>query len=793
VGVGVTNSEFSLATAPARSVLQWYTLNRTKWAGNVYDKDCEAIVDSMAAQPRVSPVVGFTGGGKARTLTLQSMRAHRFAGLHRYRKAADAPEDFQLDFKSAVTFLEGANGAGKTSILNAIVWALTGQLLRPQRAPESGQTEFDCELAPASSGEEAQIFRAVAVVPLPDLDLERPTGQGVVDTWVELIFNDEDGNALPPVRRQLTRTGKSKVDAPETGISSLGVDPVVLRSGTVMAALLPYIQFEGPSALGKAVAELTGLAPLVQLMKHATKASAKLTGDSTKERQKDIKLIDESYSRSRTDLLAQIEQNESLAFTHTLPEPHAQGVEEALAQTKKHFDALSATRLAEASEVLGERFNPQADKDRRDLQDSIEPALGELAHLKNLASAARLSELGAVSIEERDAARNAIAQVLKQAAELVKIAQNESRAGRLRLYAAVGSWIERHPEFRIEDGKCPVCDASLEGVVDPRTGEGVSNHLELSLHDDAALVAQTLVQWAKSATAELTSQLPTALQAELKRDLPEHPGDLVKAALGTELWGNAPFKGVLAVLKAPTASACEQAVASLEPLAESRLPELDAALPGLTTLQQAILRLDKAVRFSEWRSGNGDAMRAVFETVIGRGRDADGMKVDSLAAKLRKLRVIVESVGPIKQAVELCERLSTDYEQRKAKVERIEQYKLAAEALQECARLGTLAEAQVDQLQRTLHQKTVEWRNRIYQGAWPATNLELVGLNTGTDGRFEFQVGSSGVTAPAQHVSNASALRANLIGFYLAYWQYLQRERGGLRLMVTCPPPAVPS
>ncbi|MFW2355203.1 ATP-binding protein [Hydrogenophaga sp.] len=180
VGVGVTNSEFSLATACARSVLQWYTLNRPKWAGNVYDKDCEAIVDSIATQARVSPVVDFTGGVKARTLTLQSMRAHRFAGLHRYRKAAEAPEDFQLEFKSAVTFLDGANGAGKTSILNAIVWALTGQLLRPQRVPESGQTEFDCELAPVSSGEEAQTFRAVAVAPLPDLDIERPTGQGVV-------------------------------------------------------------------------------------------------------------------------------------------------------------------------------------------------------------------------------------------------------------------------------------------------------------------------------------------------------------------------------------------------------------------------------------------------------------------------------------------------------------------------------------------------------------------------------------------------------------------------------------
>jgi len=784
VGVGASNSEFSLVNAQARSVLQWYMMNRPKWAGNVFEKDCEAIVDSLANLPVVRPVIDYVGGVKSKELNLQFMRAHRFAGLHRYRSAVDAPEDFELNFKSPVTFLEGANGAGKTSILNAIVWALTGQLFRPQRAPESGQTEFNCELTSASSGEDALTFKAVAVVPLPDLDIERPIGQGVVDTWVELTFVDEDGNALPTVRRHLTRTAKGKLDETESGISTLGVDPVVLRSGTLMAALLPYIQFEGPSALGKAVAELTGLAALVQLMKHATKASTKLAVDLTKERYKDIELIEKAYARSRIDLIAQVEQNPSLAFSHALPGPDMPGVEEALARTKGHFDTLSATRMAEAIEVLGNSFNPEEDKDRKDLQDSIEPALGELSHLKNLPSAARLSELGAVSSEERDAARSALEQVLKQAAELVKLAQDGSRAQRLRLYAAVGSWMERHPEFHIESGNCPVCDASLDGVVDDVTGGAVIEHLERALHGDAALVAQTLVQWAKSAAAQLTSQLPTALQAEVKRDLPDHPSDLVKAALGDELWDSTSLKGVLAALKEPTTQACELAAACLEPIAQSELPDLHVALPGLTSLQLTISRLDKAIRFSDWRSNNKEAMRSVFEAVIGSSQEVKDMKVDSLSSRLQKLRVIVESVGPIKQALALCERLSDDYGQRKVKVERIEQYKLASAALLECARLGTLAEAQVDELQRTLHQKTVEWRSRIYQGAWPATNMELVGLSTGTDGRFEFQVGASGVTAPAQHVSNASALRANLIGFYLAYWQYLQQERGGLPLMV---------
>jgi hypothetical protein len=784
VGVGAKNDSFTLASEQARSVLQWYTANRGKWAGNVMAADCEAIVDSLATKPNVAPALAFADSGKGKTLTVVSMRAHRFAGLHRYRKAAQAPEVFQLDFKSPVTLLEGANGAGKTSLLNAIVWVLTGQLLRPQRSPESGQTEFECQLAPIADGQDGETFRAVAVVPLPDLDLERPAGPGLIDTWVELTFADEDGKALPPVRRQLSRNAKGKLAESETGLSTLGVDPVVVRSGTIMAALLPYIQFEGPSALGKAVAELTGLAPIVQLTKHATKARTRLLGESMKERVREIEQLDEAYGRSRTDLLAQVAENTSLAFSHALPEPQSQGAEEALALTKTHFDDLSANRLAEAKEVLGEGFNPHADKDRRDLQESIEPAFGELGHLKNLPSAARLSDLGAVKEEERAAARAAISKLLKQAAGLVNIAQDESRAARLRLYAAVGSWMQAHPEFKVEPGNCPVCAAPLDGATDALTGESVQEHIHNARHGDAAVVAQTLVQWARAAAAELNSQLPTELQAELKRDLPEHPRDLVKAALGAELWNSAHFKGVLAALKEPTVAACEKALASLEPLPASVLPDLNAALPGLEPLQQVLQRLDKALTFAQWRAENEPAMRTVAQAVIGRLKDADSAETDSLVAKLRKLRVVVDSVGPIKLAQELCARLIQDYGRRKRKLERIEQYKLAAAALQDCAKLGTLAEEQVAQLQATLHQKTVEWRNRIYLGAWPATNLDLVALNMGSDGRFEFQVGGSGVTAPAQHVSNASALRANLIGFYLAYWQHLRSERGGLRLMV---------
>jgi hypothetical protein len=49
---------------------------------------------------------------------------------------------------------------------------------------------------------------------------------------------------------------------------------------------------------------------------------------------------------------------------------------------------------------------------------------------------------------------------------------------------------------------------------------------------------------------------------------------------------------------------------------------------------------------------------------------------------------------------------------------------------------------------------------------------------------LDLVVQTGGVAAPAQHVSNASALRASLVAFFLAFWEYVLKERGGLMTLI---------
>lgn len=76
------------------------------------------------------------------------------------------------------------------------------------------------------------------------------------------------------------------------------------------------------------------------------------------------------------------------------------------------------------------------------------------------------------------------------------------------------------------------------------------------------------------------------------------------------------------------------------------------------------------------------------------------------------------------------------------------------------------------------------WRSRIYLGAFPDTAHELIDTGVGRRGELGLVVQAGGVSAPAQHVSNASALRASLVAFFFAFGEYVLKERGGLTTLV---------
>lgn len=772
--------EFCLSSAHARSVLNWYRASRTKWAANLALNDCEALIDSVSKEPPTLAAQANIAKTSGKTLRLARIVAHRFGGLHAYGDAAGAPDDFVFEPGKPISLFEGWNGSGKTSIANAVIWCLTGKMLRAQRLPDDGDKEFSCTVDREDADPTEHLL--TPVTPLPQSGVWTPdaTAKSVpADTWVELTFIDEDGTELQPIRRTQSRktSGKLTEEAPDP--SELGVDPIAFRMGTMMPGMLPFLQVGSASELGQAVAKLTGLADLVDLAKHAGKAQVRIGGPILTDREGERDTIEQQFLQERRDLQERIEAFPDMKPDAALPLLSDEDAADSIDRLVIHFETLKANGLAAAKDVLGDGFDAEDAEQRADLEACIAPATEQLQKITKLVSIERLARLK-LEPAEGEAGRALLANLRQEAATLAELASNPTLARRTQLYARIAAWRTEHDDPHHET--CAVCRTPLEGKIDPETGIGVSEHLD-QVRKDSALISRTIKQWVEHWTGILARDLPPALKAELERDLPSAPGELFRTALIDELFATEAFSGTLAALRPGVETLVASLLAGLPDFDEPEAEALPAILkPHTVALERTLARIERAYAFVDWMASHREPMLAALRDVRS-GPDGETEPNEAIGPKLEKLAFIVKGVAPMSAAIDLTGRMSKSLINYGRKLDRIQACKDTSAALAAIIPIGSLAQAQVEGLRVLLHDRAEFWRDQLYRSA---TSFAPTPRQTNMDakGIIDIQVGRDGVQAPAQHISNASALRAGLFGFFLAFREHVLKTSGGLSLLV---------
>lgn len=771
---------FALADERSRSALDWYRGKGSPgWTANVSASHGEELVNAIQEVPPELPALpARPDNAKVRRLRLKKLEAHRFAGLHKYGTPGTPPANYFHEFISPLTLFEGRNGSGKTSLLNAIIWALTGEMLRPQREPENAE-DFECLVDAANGMGEQTAHKLSPLTPMPNVDQYRPDQAWVpADTWVELTFVDENGVELPVVRRSQSRSKQGKLTETKPDLSVLKIDPIAIRIGTIMPALLPLIRVGSESELGRAVSQLTGLSALVDLADHVRRVKAKIDKEFVKAKIADRDRADRDYNTAKEDLEKILLAQPNLQSPQPVPPPSDdKGMEQTLVEMMAYFEGAKSAAFESARGILGARFDPANSALLSDLEANIGRAIERVSQPQSLPSALRLGKLRQLTPDQLTAVDTKIQAVLAEANTLETLARDPSTAARKRLYARVATWIADHPEQGGRDDACLVCGGSLEHAIDLVTGRSVKLHMREAA-SDAALLSQTLRRWAENVQGDLLRTLPEALRAEAAIDLPDHPCDLLRAAIVDELFGFEPFRGVLGDLQTQTASAFDHVVRDCVALADP----IKVVLPkGCEVLRECLQRMDRAMRFARWRKGNDALAKEIVERVLGRmPKLGESMEKASLTGKLLDLQATVKAAQPISDAITQCGRLKQQLKGRRAAEVRLVEYSTASAALGNLAGLGKLADEQVDQLRKVLRDDATRWRSKIYLGAFPDTAHELIDTGLGRKGELDLFVRTGGVSAPAQHVTNASALRASLVAFFLAFWEHVLRERGGL-------------
>ena len=791
VGVGKQNTDYRLESTVSRSILEWYRANRDRWAGNVRREDIEAIVDAVGKAPPEVSATNVEGREVKRRLKLARLEAHRFGGLHAYGTPNAAPDNFVFEPSRPMTLFEGWNGSGKTSLLNAMIWCLTGQLLRPQRKPEDAGDEFSCRIDRnvLEGSEESTFHKLTPVTPLPDPERFLPDaseGRLPIDTWVELTFVDDTGSKLPRVRRSQSRTSRGTLIENAPDLSVLGIDPIAVHTGTTMPALIPYIQIGSVSELGQAIAQLTGLSDLVDLSRHAKRVKQRLSREFKDTKNAEIDKLDEAFLAAQRDLERLNGEKPAIAPASKLPAPSRDTkLEGELDDMTAHYTACKRVALANAKVVLGQEFDPSDQDARKDLEDNIGPARGQLAQLSQLPSASRLGGLGRLKEEELTRAADLLEEIKREAKVLDELSTSPNLARRKQLYARVSEWMGEHKNEDLTT--CVVCGAGLEGVLDPHTGRPVGEHIRELLEGDSELIGHTINTWSRDRMGRLSEHLPEVLNSEMKKDLPEHPAELIRLAIAEELFDTTPFQDSLAALKRSTDELCQSKLSELPTFCFVQEDELPPAVAAAAfELSSALERLDRAIAFARWRRSGEEALKQASASILGKRLPDDEPlnETSPLGARLAALEEMVKGVAPINSALLLCERMGTALKQRRQIESRIRSYHDTILGLEEVIALGDLAEAQVEGLRAQLQGRALHWRSRFYCNAYVTAGHDLIDTQMDSKGTINMLVGSPHAVAPAEHISNGSALRASLFGFFLAFWEHILEYQGGLQLLL---------
>jgi hypothetical protein len=155
-----------------------------------------------------------------------------------------------------------------------------------------------------------------------------------------------------------------------------------------------------------------------------------------------------------------------------------------------------------------------------------------------------------------------------------------------------------------------------------------------------------------------------------------------------------------------------------------------------------------------------------------------------LCRQVEALADIVRAAAPSGAALRHVAAMRRELGTRLAKEAEITRARKAAEHLADLFPIGDLVHDQLDALRRHLDQQTALWMDRIYRAATSGTAPNPRRSVVATAGTMDVMVERGGTLVSAEHIGNASFLRAYLMAFLMAFWQQVRDSRGGLSLLV---------
>lgn len=572
---------------------------------------------------------GAEAKGKANTQSwrLERVEAFGFGGLTIF---GGKPFDLYIGGKNWC--LEGQNGSGKTSLVSAILWALTGKRIREHEGPVEERGER--EKVENDDGANVGSWPPLAAYPTTVADLGKQA-----ETWVRLTFKAADGDTAIAYRQMVSPPlGNAQID--EKIDDRLRASLRLAEISILMPARLTKIGFGKNSlTLYEAVKQLTGLDQLSDIAEGCTAFGAANRKFMKYAKEQGI----ENHEHRFADSIAHAKQLTE-EFDFTLPEP--------LGLREKGMDE----KLMDAAKLASEGAGRHLETLKNDIPGSIDTNTAEgRSSVKAAVSSARgLVTQGPKAIPLfqtwkalTDANTDADFANLPAALETAKTNlkqglewhERQTMDGKLRLKALAA---QSFFPVKGADANCPLCTSPL----DDESKRALAIELEeLKTNSDAA--ERKISDVCRTIQESVNATVPVVIRNSRTTIDQMNPAEAYAVAMREKFILDEPFSNVLTGLADFVKILIEGQKTALPRFTYAEFRPTEGEPESVTKVRREIHALERLIALVDWwktaRSVFGDAWNAL----IGKRQEDGTFPADSVEGKLSVLEQALGHARPL--------------------------------------------------------------------------------------------------------------------------------------------------
>lgn len=434
-------SRLELSTAAARRLLAYLLTTTVREPTNLSSEFISNL--SLAFKRSDDPAVNAAAAGSTSSTAgpwrLQSIETECFGGLNIWGGPL-----FSFDFDKESILLEGPNASGKSSLVGAILWALSGERPRDQSdaIPHESKEVF------GSDGKKAGDWPPIACYPNSVADLSTQPKVRVL-----LTFKDSRGVISTTERRldagKVTTTVDSQFKPPA----------ILIETGVLMPARLGQMRFnEKESRLTDAIQKLTGLDDFVALG-GLVEGLCHKGREYLSHRRKELQVAKESFERGIADarnalLPVQISMADYKPADTLDPKGGMATFGKSLDEQAAKLTQVIGSDLASNLDLASSAVQNQIIGAISSAQEEVASGIQALPIWRTLYSISQ-----GFDEEATNRVRAAIETARNSGHEALQFLEKSSKDSRYQLKALAAQWHKEHKKGPVHE--CPLCEQDI--------------------------------------------------------------------------------------------------------------------------------------------------------------------------------------------------------------------------------------------------------------------------------------------------------------------------------------------